>query len=131
MLVNMSGGKVEEITEIVEPDLLWTNPNPTSAFTAQTVSLPTGYSAYLVEYKNAYGGSLFGIAYLPFNATVSVAGSNELYDGWPFGFGRLITSCTDGSIAFAIGFRWLARNSVEQNNNYGIPTRIWGVKYTL
>ena len=128
MLVNMTGGKKVEniINEIVEPVLLWTNPSPNYAFNPQTITVETGYSAYLVEF-NEYinpstnaGGATF-TCYLPFSTTsVVLCNANGA---------RTITSAANGSIAFGAGH---TTDRIYSNNNwYGVPYRIWGVKYTL
>lgn len=106
-----------------EPELLWTNTADISAsFRAQTVTLPTGYSAYLVEFRlHRLYPQILGTLYMPFGGyRVTAALSGYTYpDNNAY---RRIDSVSDGAIAFS--------TSTNNNNDY-IPTRIWGVKWTI
>lgn len=120
------------------PVLLWTNASPTSAFAAQTVSLPTGYDAYLVEYRGSTSDANAGKTFLPFSNSpqTSCCGISATARSVAF-TGRLVTSCSDGSIVFRAGFSGQALLSSGSGSatggitNVAIPTRIWGVKFTL
>ena len=106
-----------------EPELLWTNTAAvTASFPSQTVSLPAGYSAYLVEFRlHRLYPQILGTLYVPFGGyrcTAALSGytypDNNAY--------RRINSVSDGAIDFS--------TSTNNNNDY-IPTRIWGVKWTI
>lgn len=105
------------------PVLLWTNASPTSDFIEQTITLPTGYKAFIVEQKS--------------HATHSLAVTVTFYV--PFGFtGQLISQTThvfnsreyvsvsESGIEFGSGY-----HASTADNTYGIPLRIWGVNFTL
>lgn len=128
MLVNMSGGKVEEITEVVEPVLLWTNARPTSEFAAQTVSLPSGYSGYIVELRvSTSNAGVPNRTFVPNNGGALCAVS--FYAESTGNVGSLRNAIgKESAIEFSYG---RTTNSVNQNNSQAIPTRIWGVQYTL
>ena len=110
------------------PVLLWTNPNPNSGFGEQTINLPTGYSAFLVELLSVYTGGTYNILYLPFNsnslsyACQSTSGTSQN------GFFRKIGPAVDGSITFGAAY---LSNTAGAQYGYAIPSRIWGVKYTV
>ena len=105
-----------------EPELLWTNTASVNDSFKQTVTLPTGYSAYMVEFRlHRNYPQVLGTLYVPFGGyrcTAALSGytypDNNAY--------RRIASVSDGAIAFGI--------STNNNNDY-IPTRIWGVKWTI
>ena len=105
------------------PELLWTNTADQSAtFRAQTVTVPTGYSAYLVEFRlHRLYPQILGTLYIPFG----FSGCSAALLGYTYPDNnayRRITSVSDGAIAFG--------TSTNANNDY-IPTRIWGVKWTI
>ena len=134
MLVNMSGGKVEEITEIVTPDLLWTNASPTSEFGEQTINVLGGYSAFLIECAMSTGNTDIRVTNLLSvgdSATITTIGSDKTTQvgRWRT---RLFTA-NASSIVVGVGKRQSATgisNTVEDNDSM-IPTRIWGAKYDL
>lgn len=119
------------------PVLLWTNAAPGSSFAEQTVTLPTGYNAYMIEYKATAQEAAFGIAHCAFSSEpianfcgVAFSGNSALL------VGRKIGSCADGSISFEVGvYQTYSVINGPQNSSRGaavaIPTRIWGVKFTL
>ena len=109
-------------------ELLWTNANPTSAFSPQVVSLPTGYSAFAVEliWNPSVSYISPAIVCIPFfethrfyNALRTTSTVND------YNPQREIIYARDGSISFgnAIG------NGTE--NNRAIPLRIWGLKFSI
>lgn len=102
-----------------EPELLWTNASPTSAFAAQTVNVATGYDAYLVKEGN---GGL--IVYVP------VGGSARLwqYQSTTYAYHRPV-SAADGSLVFSAADRM--EHSYVDDDYSCIPTHIWGVKFTV
>lgn len=125
------------------PVLLWTNASPTSSFSAQTVTLPTGYDAFMVEYRYSTTIEWYGITYLPHSTAYQASFCGTYCDqtgstsDYGYAAGRRINSCSDGSIYFDFGWTGAAR--CRDNYSWsgsttwtaGIPTRIWGVKFTL
>lgn len=114
----------------VAPVLLWTNASPTSAFAAQTVSLPSGYDAYLVEVRYYIYNDKTGVGYLRMSDKYQVLSAHNNTN--PDGGGasrRLVNTVTSSGIAFGNGYDGMSESTV--NNTVAIPTRIWGVKFTL
>lgn len=117
-----------------DPVLLWTNASPTSAFSAQTISLPAGYSAFLIEC--ALATTISDIRVTSFfnvgdSATITTIGSDKITLK-----GRSRTrlfTANESSIVVGTGYRQSASSiSVsDENNATMLPTRIWGVKFTL
>lgn len=105
-----------------EPELLWTNPSPTSGFASQTLQLPTGYSAYIVEIKAASNSRTYVQVYTPFSEERKKIMLEYYY--------RYVNSATDGSIVFSTGYYNSGSGSIS-NTSYAIPTRICGVKWTI
>lgn len=121
MLVNMSGGKVEEITEVVDPVSLWTNPAPTSNWSNKTISLNgEGYSAYLIKLVGYVGQqNNYSIQYLPIDNTAHWLTALQEDLGSYYGSTRQFTA-SESSVATSGG-------ALTQC----IPVQIWGVKFTL
>lgn len=136
------------------PVLLWTNASPTSSFAPQTVRVETGYSAYLVEYAIStalYSSDYTGVALVNFSNNIQMSAVGSRYTRYYNAFyynechGRFIISCADGSIQFGNGtYRsnilqdygtsadsHTKSESCSYNTGVAIPTRIWGVKFTL
>lgn len=106
-----------------EPVLLWTNPDRTKTFAAQTLTVASGYSAYLIEiwpWINSTSVDLLTITYVPLGT------NGTAYGGRASNY-REISEAADGSIVFGNG------HSAGQNasGKWAVPTRIWGVKFTL
>lgn len=115
------------------PVLLWTNASPTSGFAAQTVTLGGDWDGFIVEIKydtaisiEEYGrglglfmanGNEYGAA-----CVLSVASNRNGVQA------RKVTNVTRNSIVFGVGYR---ANANDTGATYAIPTRIWGVKFTL
>lgn len=112
-----------------QPELLWTNPNPGNSFTSQEVTLPTGYSAYLVEFMYTFSDGRRSIMYLPMGDSRRYAFSH-LHTGqignW---YTRTISSVADGAITFGSGVG--PNGTFSTHNDCAVPTRIWGVKWTI
>lgn len=124
------------------PVLLWTNASPTSEFGNQDVILPTGYSAYIIEYRFSTSDASYGQTYFDFNGDDGALGvfssAAVKYQAlYMYSAGRMILGVEDGKISFGTGFYSAATSRAaggslgEYSNTYGIPTRIWGVKFTL
>ena len=102
------------------PVLLWTNASPTSSFVAQTVSFDGEYGGYLVEVRASAGKNNTSIGFVAISSPTYVIAN---------GGGRAITNATSNSIVFGTG--GYEDNFKAAYNGHGIPTRIWGVKFTL
>lgn len=99
----------------VKMDLLWTNPNPTSSFSAQTVTCDTSYSMYLVDCRTA-------------NNSTNIV-SNMFVNGTSFcvnnGTNSISRNATVGANGITFSDGYLGGNA---NNNMVIPYHIYGIK---
>lgn len=118
--------------------LLWTNPNPTSTFAEQTISLDLSeYSFVIIEYGHDYG-FVTGTAIFPvptITPTQGFAAYNEIqgvkWTGSQCAIYMRSVKITTSSIWFGDGTRFTAYNtsqSTTTDNNVGFPKRIWGIK---
>lgn len=121
--INLGGGSGE-------PELLWTNPAPSSAFRAQDVIVPDAYDAYLISVKyRTYAGAVV-TSYVPKNASNFLVPAFWLVDNSSLNMAvREITSISGGVISF--GWGKYGSSSITRNNEFGIPRAIWGVKWTI
>lgn len=106
--------------------LLWTNPSPSSAFSAQTVSLDLSqYDSILIELlidtanQKVTSKTLIKIG----DSNIACGRSNSSTDT---GAARIVTSVTKNSIVFG---NCLLNSAV--NNGCGIPYKIYGAKLTF
>ena len=112
-------------TEDLEPVLLWTNPSPTSDFTAQTVSLDlSDYAGVIVEFiKSTTSNKINTRLYAKKNEDVDgIFGAGSYYVKGDSNTARGI-SVTDTGVTFAEGY-----GNMSLNNKTSIPIRIYGVK---
>ena len=122
-------------TPVPDIELLWTNPNPTSAFAAQTVSLDlSNYKSVCIEYvqNSTSSAKCYPKAFYAVGDTVSVPASNatqQAYIGGAYGrsgasysTARVLSITTTG-IVFGTGYAQTGAGS-----GYGVPQRIWGIK---
>ena len=120
-------------TNTEAPVLLWTNASPKSRFGEQTVSVAEGYDGYLIECIANYAVSNNQVFFLDIGLTrvFSFVGSN-FEDTSGSHHNRAFTAYTS-SIEISQGRRQNSDhyqlNSID--NSIIIPTRIWGVKWTL
>lgn len=120
------------------PVLLWTNASPKSYFAPQTITVATGYDAYLVEYyeycdsgSTAGGADMYYIEYVPFyTPSGAVTRALMAYGNPTYAYGRFLGTVKGGSIQFSSAFRVKYASGVDMNGHV-IPTRIWGVKFTV
>lgn len=114
-------------------DLLWTNPNPTSAFSAQDVSIPwQNYKFIIIEH---YTDTLDSLGSHTEFDTVAPNGISDFVfitshrEVW---FMRGVQFPSSGTVHFGSAFYPAAYNSgsFSQTDSYPwvVPTRIWGVK---
>lgn len=126
-LIIKDDGSVIEIPD-PNPVLLWTNASPTSNFGEQTLTFDGDYDGFIIEakpttsvqkyYNNIiFAGTEGGVIASTTGASIYVSTVTL----------RPITAVTRNSISFGTG-------RLEGSNNgtqHCIPTRIWGVKFTL
>lgn len=111
------------------PVLLWTNASPTSGFASQTVGVDgSSYEAYLVEIVSETTAlNQLGYGYIRKTSDITAKTTNQGVAVISSGGGmytRWINTVTDTSITFG--------PTGQAGGNYeSIPTRIWGVKFTL
>lgn len=110
----------------VAPVLLWTNASPTSSFSPQTITFTEGgFASYLVEIRYSGSADTRWVGVIPLGTTVSTSNGVYGYAGASF-VARYCGNATENSIQFAEG-----KVGSSVNSSYAIPTRIWGVKFTL
>ena len=108
----------------MKKELLWTNPNPNSSFTAQNITFPNGLSAYqyfLVEAKGHISNVLSNvIAYSmsPAQFTYAIIAVGGTYNV------RQLSPITNG--IKIEGAKSSGTGTID--NSYTIPLRIYGVK---
>lgn len=118
----MANGVIKLPLSIVGP--LWTNPNPTASFAAQTVALDlSGYDGVIVQTKRSDGDNhrLHHIVFKGYLTHLTMPLGN------PF-----IRDCTmtDTGVTFGNGFYFtsFAGSGTATANTTSIPTAIWGFK---
>ena len=112
----LTGGNTP--TEDLEPVLLWTNSNPTAAFTAQTVSLDlTDYVGVIVEF---YDNDTR--LYVKKDDTDNTAGHYTVDASYT----RKVT-INDNGATITEGYVFGSNNETK-NNNVLLPYKIYGVK---
>lgn len=124
-----------------EPVLLWSQAYTNGmSWGAQTISLNNGFNAYLVElsfglYNSEVYSSKKAIDYLEFGTWADSVGSYKALCAANISSGsnrvsnsRVVLSCKDGEIQFGRGLKG-SKNAYD--DHCAIPTRIWGVKFTL
>lgn len=108
------------------PVLLWTNASPTIGFAKQDISVNgSGYSAYIIECKFSTVGAVYSKGLINIGSDGSVAsgaGENAASNT------RAVTATSATKITFGDGY---SRTNGLSSNTVAIPTRIWGVKFTL
>lgn len=122
-----------------EPELLWTNPAPTASFAPQNVTVSGDYDGYIVEVVfNALSGQYTNQILVPniINASTPTDGFflciTKVYSGTTIHRPayRRINSLNNGAFAFGEGKAQLSE-SYSTYNQYAVPIRIWGVKWTI
>lgn len=133
LLMKVNGAdSVIPFSGLSKPELLWTNPNPTSAFAAQTVALDlSNYKTVAIKYKGSTGEATPHIAYAFYSVgdTIDVTSGSINACGYnadgsvKISFGRNLSITTTG-ITFGKGFR----GSTTMSSSLGIPVEIYGIK---
>lgn len=115
----------------LKPVLLWTNPNPTANFAAQTVSIPglSSYEFLLIEYKLSNNND-------EYTDRIRIGHTGRLFSfGWqdasgsvPVFYSRKYTTTTSG-VKFERGLSKSANSTAagSSSNNVNIPLFIYGI----
>lgn len=114
------------------PTLLWTNPDDSANFIAQTVSLSkdtASFDAFIVYIKYGAGGGAYH-ANLVYNngASQTVFAARASTDS-PTTLTQRDVSISGTSAVFTTG-RYLQSNSQSNGDNYAIPKAIYGVQFS-
>lgn len=109
------------------PVLLWTNASPTSQFSGQGVSVAGGYIGYLIECRYDNMTDIRTIVYVPNGVKTRITVPSATSDYYDRGAARFATGA-NGKVTFTGG---RITGYTSDNNYFAIPTRIWGVKFTL
>lgn len=101
-------------------ELLWSNPNPSTAFAAQTITQDfSGYRLFYIDYLNNnsyYGGLVVGKGNQYMMTMLHFASNGGNYY-------RAVTM-SDNNAVFGAG----GRGGEGSNNNYCVPQHIYGIK---
>ena len=110
----------------VNAELLWTNPNPTSSFASQTISLDlNNYSHVIIKYKSnnrATPSSTMGLSIMPTDGSLMRVGGGALYDS-PYTRGLRDGKANKTGVTFDEG----SISSDTRNNTIVIPLNIYGI----
>lgn len=135
-LIIKDDGSVIEIPD-PNPVLLWTNASPTSAFGNQTITVDySQYDALLIENKSVYwanpGVEFVGLYYPSQTIAQFLLSQNENGSNGYVGIStRKVTFASGNKITFASSSIYQGNSYSSGKDDYAIPTRIWGVKFTL
>lgn len=115
----------------VAPVLLWTNASPASAFSEQTLTFGGTYDGYIIEVRCITTQNAYAHCYVKNGVTVPIiAGKdNDFANAYYQHFGWRCVTATANTLTFTGGA--YDDESGTHKNNCGVPTRIWGVKFTL
>lgn len=104
--------------------LLWTNPNPTSSFTPQTVQVDlTNYRFVLISYENKAGSDPRLIHFVHEKGAKSIVSSIYSYKI----INRTIDVITDSGVDFAGGGISDTYATITADNSYFVPYQIFGI----
>lgn len=104
-------------------DLLWTNPNPSSSFSAQTIPIDlSDYSLIIISHytNNAVG---FDTAQVIQQIIPKADGQSFLIAGMNYYQRRKVSAISNSGITFNSG-QYIA----QENNTVCIPQKIYGIK---
>lgn len=107
------------------PELLWTNASPTSQFAAQTVSLNlANYASVIIEVKFSTGTAKYSKTLMNVGEQNNVCVTSNQKT-------HLDTDAYRNANVSNTGIVFSTAVSGSTSALYAIPTRIWGVKFTL
>lgn len=115
-----------------EPELLWTNPNPTAAFGAQTVTIDlTAYNGVIIKFRksNTVSYSIY-VPKITITSDNCPAVANPVGTSWRENGAsyRLVTAISDSGITFSRGG---FADGTAFNDNVLKPLQIYGVKWEI
>lgn len=114
---NMGGAKM---------DLLWTNPSPTSSFTAQTISLDlSNYDLVLIFARRDASNYNYNI-----NTLVNRDGMVNMIGTYSSKLCTRGVTMTDSGLEFGAGFYATGYGTDTNDNNKNIPYKIYGIKFS-
>lgn len=111
------------------PKLLWTNPSPNSSFSGQTLTFGSEYSGYIVELKQSTSVGNVGRIYVPVGTANKYLFATTSYDSNQGN--RYLNSATANSISFGEAKNSNTRGQFVANNSMAIPTRVYGVNWSI
>lgn len=115
----------------MQMDLLWTNPDPTAEFAAQTVALDLSQYDAVIIYSRTTSVTLHCYADLFFKGTQGSVASCSTGGQGAITWVREIEVFADGSgILFSQGYRAGGTTAVNGDNSAGIPYQIYGIRNT-
>lgn len=107
----------------IDMDLLWTNPDPTSSFVAQTISLNlSGYDYVYVIVRATTGESHFGSYIVP------VGASQELLCVATTYLRKRNATVSTSGITFDGGYNQASISTWDSNTSSAIPYQIYGIR---
>ena len=116
------------LNDVPHYTLLWTNPNPTSSFSAQTISLDLSkYDQVEIVFKQTAGSTAL-------LTTKSMVGMNGKMLAYGYSDARELDArayeVTTSGIKFNAGYWILVSDSTgTANANYCTPYKIYGIKF--
>jgi hypothetical protein len=110
----------------VSKEILWENASPTSSFAAQTVTLRNNWGSYDaigIQFSDGYS-EMCAISGRSCQSTTAFPASDAnnnvmVHYRW--------ASIVSGGVNFETGY-YLTVNGQFQNNDHGIPQKIYGIK---
>jgi len=119
-------GGIGTIIPALEMDLLWTNPNPTSDFAGQTLSLDLTNYAMVLVLSNA---NRTDDKYVSCTSTFVVKGVKAKLLNYEKRFEFRTLNATNSSIVFSDNTNISTYNgSATTDNGWNIPYKIYGIK---
>ncbi|MBQ0078369.1 MAG: hypothetical protein KBS66_00565 [Eubacterium sp.] len=118
------------VTNVVVESLLWTNPNPSSAFSAQTVSLNLrGYTGVKIKLKRMNNDAVYSMHETGIGERVDVGEIVVSTTGVNWAYSRMATPNSNGIVFGNAGWKYTnVSQAITNDNNYAIPVAIYGIK---
>lgn len=113
----------------VRMDLLWTNPSPTSNFSAQTITVTnlSNYDAYMIFYVANASGAFYSSKIFSKNETsksliLDMAENVTIY--------RKFVNNGDSTLTFETGYICTTYNTKTTDASRSMPIKIYGIKFS-
>lgn len=150
--ININANGTYDVTEkasavvnvVSAPVLLWTNESPRSSFSEKTLSFTGTWTGYLIEtvagIVEEYGtfNDVYAISYIPveWDSRQGPGGGASTrtgtYSTYEVKWFRILKGVTENSIRFSgSGSIHDSYNESYAGGKVAIPTRIWGVHFTV